>query len=174
VARAPRGCRSHGNQQRIQLIAALVNEPELLVLDEPFAGLDPLAMGAMGDLLAELAADGATVLFSSHQLDLVESLCEDVAIIDHGRIVLAGDLTDLRATVPDRFVEVRFRGPAPDWSTLPTAQVVESEDGRTRLRVDPRIDLPSVLSASQHDGDLVSFVYQPPTLTELFRQAVTR
>ena len=62
---------SHGNQQRVQLIAALVNEPELLVLDEPFAGLDPIALAAMGDLLGELAAGGAAVLFSSHQLDLV-------------------------------------------------------------------------------------------------------
>jgi ABC-2 type transport system ATP-binding protein len=165
---------SHGNQQRIQLIAALVNEPDLLVLDEPFAGLDPIAMGAMGDLLTALAADDATVLFSSHQLDLVESLCEDVAIIDHGGIVLAGDLTDLRATVPDRFVDIRFRGAAPDWSTHPTAQVVDSEEGRTRLRVDRQTDLPSLLSASQHGRDLVSFTYQPPTLSELFRRAVAR
>ena len=109
---------SHGNQQRVQLIAALVNEPDLLVLDEPFSGLDPIAMAAMADLLAELAAAGATVLFSSHQLDLVEELCEDVVIIDHGRVVLAGDLADLRAAVPQRFVDVRYRGPAPDWSRL--------------------------------------------------------
>ena len=75
---------SHGNQQRVQLIAALVNEPDLLVLDEPFSGLDPIAMGNMSELLAEVAAAGVTVLFSSHQLDLVEDLCEDVVIIDHG------------------------------------------------------------------------------------------
>ena len=78
---------SHGNQQRVQLIAAVVNEPDLLVLDEPFSGLDPLAIANMSDLLAEVAAAGTTVLFSSHQLDLVEDLCEDVVIIDHGRIV---------------------------------------------------------------------------------------
>ncbi len=83
---------SHGNQQRVQLIAALVGEPELLVLDEPFSGLDPLAMAKMSALLAEVATAGATVLFSSHQLDLVENICEDVVIIDAGRIVTAGDL----------------------------------------------------------------------------------
>jgi ABC-2 type transport system ATP-binding protein len=97
---------SHGNQQRVQLIAALVNEPDLLVLDEPFSGLDPIAMGVMGELLAEVATAGATVLFSSHQLDLVEDLCEDVVIIDHGGVVLAGDLEELRAAVPQRFVDV--------------------------------------------------------------------
>src|SRR5215470_13809478 len=109
---------SHGNQQRVQLIAALVNDPDLLVLDEPFSGLDPIAMEAMGEFLSGLAAEGATVLFSSHQLDLVQDLCQDVVIIEHGRIVLAGDLSELRATVPERLVEVRYRGQAPDWSRL--------------------------------------------------------
>ena len=104
---------SHGNQQRVQLIAALVNEPDLLVLDEPFSGLDPIAMGAMAELLSGLAAEGATVLFSSHQLDLVQDLCQDVVIIEHGRIVLAGELAELRAKVPQRFIDIRYRGPGP-------------------------------------------------------------
>ncbi|MGW5188130.1 ABC transporter ATP-binding protein [Kribbella sp. NPDC004138] len=162
---------SHGNQQRVQLIAALVNEPELLVLDEPFAGLDPIAMGAMADLLAELAAADATVLFSSHQLDLVEELCEDVVIIDKGRVVLAGDLTDLRAAVPQRFVDVRYRGRPPDWSRLSAVQVVETKDGYARLRVERDTDLSAVVGAAASSG-VVSFAYQPPTLSELFRRAV--
>jgi len=163
---------SHGNQQRVQLIAALVNEPELLVLDEPFAGLDPIAMGAMADLLAELAAAGATVLFSSHQLDLVEELCEDVVIIDKGRVVLAGDLTDLRAAVPQRFVDVRYRGRPPDWSRLSAVQVVETKDGYARLRVERDTDLSAVVGAAAASSGVVSFAYQPPTLSELFRRAV--
>ncbi|HTL87663.1 MAG TPA: ATP-binding cassette domain-containing protein [Acidimicrobiia bacterium] len=163
---------SHGNQQRVQLIAALVNEPDLLVLDEPFSGLDPIAIGNMSGLLAEIAAAGATVLFSSHQLDLVEDLCEDVVIVDHGRIVLAGDLDELRASVPQRFVDLRYRGPAPDWSGLPAAEVVESKTGGARLRVDRDIDLGAVVAFARRSTDLVSFAYQPPTLSELFRQAV--
>jgi ABC-2 type transport system ATP-binding protein len=163
---------SHGNQQRVQLIAALVNEPDLLVLDEPFSGLDPIAMGAMADLLAELAAAGATVLFSSHQLDLVEDLCEDVVIIDHGRIVLAGELTDLRAAVPQRFLDIRYRGPAPDWSGVAAVEVVEATDGRARLRVDRDADLAAVVAIARDTGEVVSFAYQPPTLSELFRRAV--
>lgn len=162
---------SHGNQQRVQLIAALVNEPELLVLDEPFAGLDPIAMGAMADLLAEVAAAGATVLFSSHQLDLVEELCEDVVIIDKGRVVVAGDLSDLRAAVPQRFVDIRYRGLPPDWSRLPAVQVVETKDGYARLRLDRDTDLSAVVGAAGSSG-VVSFAYQPPTLSELFRRAV--
>jgi ABC-2 type transport system ATP-binding protein len=163
---------SHGNQQRVQLIAALVNDPDLLVLDEPFSGLDPIAMTAMAELLAEQAAAGVTVLFSSHQLDLVEDLCEDVVIIDHGRIVLAGELHDLQAAVPHRFVDLRYRGPAPDWSRLPSVDVVEATEGRCRLRVDRRADLAAVLAAVGSDAEVLSFAYQPPTLSDLFHQAV--
>jgi ABC-2 type transport system ATP-binding protein len=163
---------SHGNQQRVQLIAALVNEPDLLVLDEPFSGLDPIAMGAMAELLSGLAARGATVLFSSHQLDLVQDLCQDVVIIEHGRIVLAGELAELRATVPQRFVDVRYRGPAPDWSRLTSVAVAEAGDGQVRLRVGQDTDVAAVLAAVRDRADLVSFSYQPPTLSELFRQAV--
>ncbi len=163
---------SHGNQQRVQLIAALVNDPALLVLDEPFSGLDPIAMGAMAGLLAEVAAAGATVLFSSHQLDLVEDICQDVVIIDHGRIVLAGELDALRAAVPERFVDVTYRGTSPDWSTLATVDLVESRDGRARLRVGAGTDMAAVVGLVRHSGDLVSFAYRPPTLSELFRQAV--
>ena len=163
---------SHGNQQRVQLIAALVGDPDLLVLDEPFAGLDPIAIGAMAGLLSGLAAGGGTVLFSSHQLDLVQDLCQDVVIIEHGRIVLAGELAELRAKVPDRFIDIRYRGPAPDWSRLAPATVIEAADGVARLRVGRDSDVAAVLAAVRDRADLVSFSYQPPTLSELFRQAV--
>jgi ABC-2 type transport system ATP-binding protein len=163
---------SHGNQQRVQLIAALVNEPELLVLDEPFSGLDPLAMGSMSEMLAEVAAAGTTVLFSSHQLDLVEDICEDVVIINAGRVVRAGDLTELRAEVPQRVVTIRYRGCAPDWSRSSAVEVVDQHEGEARLRVEQGADLAAMIAAAQRDTDLVSFAYEPPTLSELFREAV--
>ena len=163
---------SHGNQQRVQLIAALVNEPELLVLDEPFSGLDPLAMISMSEMLAEVAAAGTTVLFSSHQLDLVEDTCEDVVIINAGRVVQAGDLAELRAEVPQRFVTIRYRGIAPNWSRSPSVEVVDQRDGEARLRVAQGADLAAMIAAAQRDTDLVAFTYEPPTLSELFREAV--
>ena len=163
---------SHGSQQRVQLIAALVNEPELLVLDEPFSGLDPLAIASMSDLLAEVTAAGATVLFSSHQLDLVEEICEDVVIINAGRIVRAGDLAELRAEVPQRFVSVRYRGRSPVWSGLPSAELIGESDGEARLLVDQDVDLAALVAAARRTADLVSFAYEPPTLSELFRHVV--
>jgi ABC-2 type transport system ATP-binding protein len=163
---------SHGNQQRVQLIAALVNEPDLLVLDEPFSGLDPIAMDVLGDLLVEVATGGTTVLFSSHQLDLVEHLCEDVVIIDRGHVVLAGDLEDLRAAVPQRFVEVHFRGPMPDWSRLHAVGVLEASDGQAKLRLEADADLEGLIAEAQRTGELISFTYEPPSLSDLFREAV--
>ena len=88
---------SLGNQQRVQLISALVHEPDVLVLDEPFSGLDPVAVDALSDVLVREARRGATVLFSSHQLDLVEHLCEDAIIVDRGQAVAHGALDDLTA-----------------------------------------------------------------------------
>jgi ABC-2 type transport system ATP-binding protein len=166
---------SHGNQQRVQLIAALVNEPELLVLDEPFSGLDPLAVDELSRLLVQIAGGGTAVLFSSHQLDLVEHLCQDVVIVDHGRIVSAGDIDDLRAAVPHRYVELRYGGAAPDWQRLPGVEQVTIGDGTARLRVGVDVDLAALVGALAPDlSDLsvVSFTFQPPTLSDLFRQAV--
>jgi ABC-2 type transport system ATP-binding protein len=163
---------SHGNQQRVQLIAALVNQPELLVLDEPFSGLDPLAISNMSSLLTDVAAAGTTVLFSSHQLDLVEHLCDDVVIIDAGHIVLAGDLDELRAAVPQRFVDVRYHGAAPDWARLAGADLVEAGDGHARFRLLQHADLAQVAAFVERNAEVDSFSFQPPTLSELFRQAV--
>ena len=101
---------SHGNQQRAQLAVALLHEPELLVLDEPFAGLDPVAVRTLAEVLRGEAARGAAVLFSSHQLDLVEDICEEVAIVDHGRIVATGDVDDLRRASRQRRIQLSWRG----------------------------------------------------------------
>jgi ABC-2 type transport system ATP-binding protein len=163
---------SHGNQQRVQLLAALVNEPDLLVLDEPFAGLDPIAMDSMAGLLQELTATGVTVLFSSHQLDLVEHLCEDVVIIDHGRVVLAGELETLRAATPQRIVDIQYRGSAPEMSGLPDVRVLERTLGSVRLKVSRDTEVAALVSGMTVPDEVTSFTYQPPTLSDLFREAV--
>ena len=111
---APRGgdrveSLSRGNQQRVQLAAALVHGPELLVLDEPFSGLDPVGVDVMSEILRERAAAGVPVVFSSHQLELVERLCDSVVMIHEGGKVLDGSVKDLTAggrTLTDRFREV--------------------------------------------------------------------
>jgi ABC-2 type transport system ATP-binding protein len=161
---------SHGNQQRVQLAAALVHAPDLLVLDEPFSGLDPIAMDSMSALLVDIARNGAAVLFSSHQLDIVEHLCEDVVVIDSGHVVLTGELDKIRATAPDRYIEVTVATDPQRLLHLPETSVVVHDGDRVRLRVARTVDPMTLLAGL--DGDVVRMTYQPPTLSELFRAAV--
>lgn len=165
---------SHGNQQRVQLAVALVHEPDLLILDEPFAGLDPLGVSTLGDLLLMAADDGATVLFSSHQLDLVQHLCQDVVTIDHGRVVMAGSLEQMRADTSSRHIDVVFaRPPAPDWCAQMRGARVSGEDDRHfRLATTGESDPAAVLAAAQAAGPLLSFTFQPPSLEEMFLEAI--
>ena len=106
---------SHGNQQRIQLATALVHDPELLVLDEPFSGLDPIGVATMTEVLRERAAAGVGVVFSSHQLDLVEEVCEDVVIVSRGRVVADGEIDALKAASGRRHLEVEVAGSGGAW-----------------------------------------------------------
>ena len=106
---------SHGNQQRVQLAVALAHDPELLVLDEPFSGLDPIGIATMTEVVRERAAAGVGVIFSSHQLDLVEDVCEDVVIIAKGRIVAAGPIDELKARSGRRHLEVEVAGSDGAW-----------------------------------------------------------
>ena len=162
---------SHGNQQRVQLAAALVHSPELLVLDEPFSGLDPIAMDAMSALLTDLARAGAAVLFSSHQLDVVEHLCEDVVVIDRGHVVLTGDLDAIRDAAPDRYLDVTVGGDPERLLHLRDAAVVAHDGDRVRLRISRDIDPLTLFSGV--GGDMIRLTYEPPTLSELFRVAVS-
>jgi ABC-2 type transport system ATP-binding protein len=166
---------SHGNQQRAQLAAALVHEPELLVLDEPFAGLDPVAVQTLAEVLRREADRGAAVLFSSHQLDLVEDICEDVAIVDRGRVVATGKLDALRRRSQHRQIELQLDGAPPQW--LPHVngvELVDRHDGSLRLAVASEVDPELVLAEAEHTAQVVGFSYGPPSLTELFLELVER
>ncbi len=166
---------SHGNQQRAQLAAALLHEPELLVLDEPFAGLDPVAVGTLAEVLRGEAARGAAVLFSSHQLELVEDICEEVAIIDHGRIVATGGVDALRRGSQRRRIELQLDGAPPNWSpTLAHVELVERRNGNLRLLVGRDVDPEKVLVAAEEAARVVAFSYGPPSLAELFLELVAQ
>ena len=164
---------SHGNQQRIQLAASLLHEPELLVLDEPFAGLDPVAVQTLAEVLRGESARGAAVLFSSHQLELVETICEEVAIIDHGRIVATGDLDELRRRSHRRRIELQIENATPQWlPQVAGVELAERHNGDLRLLADRAVDPEQVLADAGRSGRVVAFSYGPPSLSELFLELV--
>jgi ABC-2 type transport system ATP-binding protein len=164
---------SLGNQQRVQLAAALVHDPEVLVLDEPFSGLDPVGVDVLAEVLAGRAAEGIPVIFSSHQLELVERLCEAVAIINKGRLVATGPVAELRAAGRDRRYQVEVAGASADWaSALPGAKVVDKANGRVVLELEEGADDQRMLDAARAAGRVVHFSAVEPTLSDLFRQVV--
>jgi ABC-2 type transport system ATP-binding protein len=167
---------SHGNQQRVQLATALIHDPDLLVLDEPFSGLDPLGVRAMADILADRAAAGNAVVFSSHQLDLVEDLCDSVAVINQGRIVLAGRVGQLKAASRYRYLEVEHATPSGSWHQAldGVVEVVEEEPERVVLMVDRDADPEAILQVARQAGPLQAFSFTPPSLSQVFVEAVGR
>ena len=164
---------SHGNQQRVQLAAALVHEPELLILDEPLAGLDPAGIDAIGEVLVEWAGRGYCVVFSSHQLDLVEDLCESVTIIDHGRLVAQGKVDDL-ATAGARRLAVRLEGDrSGEWAqSLAGVNISEMKGGQLRLVLDESVSSDQVLDAARRAGRVTEFSFERRRLSEVFRESV--
>ncbi|GAA3432468.1 ABC transporter ATP-binding protein [Kutzneria kofuensis] len=164
---------SLGNQQRVQLIAALVHDPAVLVLDEPFSGLDPVAVDVMSEVLREQADRGVPVLFSSHQLDLVERLCDRVGIVRNGQMVASGGVAELRESGPVRLV-VDAPDAAADWTAgLAGVRVVAADGGRTVVELGEGGDDQEVLAAALKTGPVREFTRLRPSLTELFRNVVS-
>ena len=164
---------SHGNQQRVQLAAALVFDPIMLILDEPFAGLDPEAVDSMSEVLHERAALGIPVMFSSHQLDLVERLCDRVAIIQRGHLVACDTVDALRGLGPKRFWVDAPSAPAGWAARLPGVHEVRAEGTRFLLELDLSVDDQSVLQAALKTGPVREFRRDVPSLLDIFREAVT-
>jgi ABC-2 type transport system ATP-binding protein len=163
---------SSGNQQRVQLALALLNEPQLLVLDEPFSGLDPVAVDVLGRILWEQVDGGVALLLSSHQLDLVADVCSAVVIVDHGRVVLRGDVAELRAASPTRHLDVEFSTPTP-WRPA-VASLTTNGDRRYRATVPAGTDAGGLIADAQAHGPVTSYSFAPPDLSEVFLNAVGR
>lgn len=166
---------SLGNQQRVQLAAALIHGPDLLVLDEPFSGLDPISIENVGAILREQADSGVAVVFSSHQLDLVEDYCERVTIVAKGRVVAEGGIDELRRGGEPRLAVQVDGDKTSAWANrLRGVTVVDNEDGRLRLQLSATADPQTVLAAAQQRGPVTEFRFELRRLSEVFREAVER
>lgn len=166
---------SGGMQQRLQLATSLVHDPEVIVLDEPFSGLDPVAVVSLSETLRQRARSGCTVLFSSHQLDLVQDLCEDIAMVDRGRTVLLGSVARLRASSGRRQLRLHVEPSNRSWlSTYPRVTVVSDQADDLRLEIPDGIDPLDVLDAARAGGRVDDFGLDLPTLSQLFLAAADR
>ena len=166
---------SLGNQQRVQLAAALVHEPELLVLDEPFSGLDPVGVDVLANVLQREAREGGVaVVFSSHQLELVERLCDEVVLIDQGQIAARGTIDALHASRDRNLWRVEVRGADEGWwDVVPGVTAARVDGGAVVLDLATSIDPQRLLDLARGAGDVVSFGAVRLTLAELFREVVS-
>jgi ABC-2 type transport system ATP-binding protein len=163
---------SGGMQQRLQLACALVHDPEVVILDEPFAGLDPVAVDYLSELLRRRVRAGCTVLLSSHQLDLVQNLCETIVMVHEGRLVLEGEVAALRAASTDRQLRIKVEARDRSWlDPFPGTIVVSEEADELRIAVPPGTDPLAVLDAARAAGRVLDFGLDLPSLSQLFLSA---
>ncbi|WP_413354504.1 ABC transporter ATP-binding protein [Microbacterium sp. 1P06AB] len=163
---------SLGNQQRAQIAAALVHDPEVLILDEPFSGLDPIAVDVVANVLQTRAAQGVSVLFSSHQLDVVERLCDDLVIIAGGTIRAAGTRDGLRAEHATRRFEL-VSGTDAGWlRDEPGVEVVDFDGGYALFEADSDETVQRVLQRAVAAGDVTTFAPRRPTLAQIFTEVI--
>jgi ABC-2 type transport system ATP-binding protein len=169
---------SKGMQQKVQFVAAVIHRPDLLILDEPFSGLDPVNVSILKEAFLEMKRRGATIVFSTHQMDQVEELCESVVLIDHGRVLLSGPIREVRRSTGRQIVRLAVDGDTtmPWLASIPGVRVVRPGQDYTELDVDPAIDPETVLRAAlEHPGVRVTqFLIDDPSIEEIFIEKVGR
>jgi len=163
---------SKGMEQKIHLIAAMINDPQLLILDEPFTGLDPLNSALVVELLVELKRVGRTILFSSHRMDRVEKLCDEICLINRGTSVLEGTVPELKARFGGRRVRVVYRGEAPFPNHNGSIESRTNGADTVELRIRPDADAQEVLRTLAASATIISYETVEPSLEEIFIEVV--
>ena len=168
---------SKGNQQKVQFIAAILHGPDVLLMDEPFTGLDPVNLSLLREAFLELRDEGRTIIFSTHQMEAAEALCESLAIVDHGRLVAGGTLAELKRTSRARTVRLGIEGEIlPTWLTgVEGVAAIRPGAGFAELELLPGTAPSDVLAAALARGALVSrFEVAEPSLEAIFIELVGR
>jgi ABC-2 type transport system ATP-binding protein len=169
---------SKGNQQKVQFIAAILHRPEVLLMDEPFTGLDPINLVILREAFTELRDQGRTLIFSTHQMEAAEALCESVAIIDHGRLVAGGRLRDLKRATGHRWIRMALEGtePAPDWlAAIEGVEAVRRDASGAQLELLAGAEPGAILNLILARGASIShFQVVDPSLEALFIELVGR
>ena len=169
---------SKGNQQKVQFIAAILHRPDVLLMDEPFTGLDPLNLVLLREAFTELRDEGRTIIFSTHQLEAAEAMCESVAIVDRGRLVAGGRLRDLKRASHRPWIRIALDGEvrAPVWlAGIPGVESMRGDAAGAELELEPGAAPDAVLAAVLARGATVSrFEVTEPSLESLFIELVGR
>ncbi len=159
---------SKGMQQKVQFIATVLNEPELLILDEPFSGLDPVNTNMLRDIILDYHRRGHTIIFSTHQMDQVEKLCQSICMINKGKVVLSGSLQDIKRQYGHGGVTLRFTGDGTFLADHPDVASMSNYGNEVFLRLHPDGDPNRVLTSAQERLSLTKFEVAEPTIHDIF------
>jgi ABC-2 type transport system ATP-binding protein len=167
---------SKGMQQKIQFIAALLHDPDLVIMDEPFSGLDPVNAALLMDTLVDLRKQGKTILFSTHRMDQVEKICDAIALISRGHLVLSGGMREVKSRYPRNRVQVSFEGDD-SFLTHPSVETAKNYGGQAEIKlhgIDGKSPdaQPLLAAATQRGTRITRFEVMEPTLEEIFIETV--
>ncbi|HBG01692.1 MAG TPA: hypothetical protein DDW87_08985, partial [Firmicutes bacterium] len=163
---------SKGNQQKVQTIGTMIHDPELLVLDEPFGGLDPVNTALLKEVLMESHKRGRTIIFSSHRMDQVEEICDDIVLINKGRLVLEGNLRQIKKSMGRQILRISLEGKEDFWARIPGLQFLASRADYHEFRMDDGVDPNHVLSEAMNAGRVIRFELVEPSLDQIFVEKV--
>jgi ABC-2 type transport system ATP-binding protein len=165
---------SKGMQQKIQFIAALLHDPDLIVMDEPFAGLDPVNSMQLRDVLMGLRGEGKTILFSTHRMDQVEKLCDSICLIDRGKSVLQGSLNEIKSGYGRRFIQIDYDGDGRCLAANPLIDSLNDYGNHAELRLKPGADSQELLRAAMKALRVRRFQVMEPSLEQIFIDHIAR
>jgi ABC-2 type transport system ATP-binding protein len=168
---------SKGNQQKVQFLAAILHNPDVLLMDEPFTGLDPVNVALLRQAFLELRDRGKTIIFSTHQMETAEAMCESVAIVDRGRVVVGGTLRDVKRSTGRRTVVLGIDGDHRfDWlSAVPGARIVRGGMDRSLIELDAGVEPGTVLAAAlARNLTVTHFEIADASLEQVFIEHVGR
>jgi ABC-2 type transport system ATP-binding protein len=164
---------SKGMQQKIQFIAALMHDPDLIVMDEPFAGLDPVNTMQLKDVLVGLRAVGKSILFSTHRMDQVEKLCDSICLINRGKAVLQGSLSEVKNGNGRRFVQIDYEGDGKCLAGNPLVDSLNDYGNHAELRLKPGADSQELLQAAMRQLRVLRFQVMDPSLEQIFIERIS-
>lgn len=167
---------SKGNQQKIQMIATMIHQPQILILDEPFSGLDPVNVDLMKDIILDQAKRGATVIFSDHNMDNVERLCDKVVMINHGQLVLNGTIQEIRDSYPKEYLYLKKAGLNREQvASLPGCEsFVQRNDGVWAIKLTDEKYGPEIFDLLSHGEYIQTFSQEAPTLDQIFKMEAAK
>jgi ABC-2 type transport system ATP-binding protein len=162
---------SKGMQQKIQFIATLMHEPDLVVMDEPFSGLDPVNTSLLQDILIELRKSGKAILFSTHRMDQVEKLCDSICLIHRGHAVLSGGMREVKSRYERDRVVINFDGDA-SFLQHPAVKSYKNYSGQAEIQLNPHANAQDLLRAAMENASILRFELMEPSLEEIFIRTV--